>query len=294
MSLRFAFLGEEDLEAALLLSRAESVSLEADQEAGARLRAGGFLPTPRRIECLVKAPFDGARLTHRHRRLVRSLRAWSQARLTIELTTLAAFGVNAFLEQVYRPIWLPAMYGLGMTPYDAHQRRGLEALLPTTTALAIVRDDVGIAGAALFKEGSPLRADDRVQGPVPTGRWFEGLIYFLTPKLRDCRRALMAKLADLAATRGDQWLSLGQDLPWCEAGYEGPLSEKLLTADTIVARGIGRRFHAIRPRPGEGVGLFTWNDAEVRLDWTTYGEPLPRGEDLRVALAPARRGGRAG
>ena len=103
----------------------------------------------------------------------------------------------------------------------------------------------------------------------------------------------MVKLAEVAAERGDRWLCLGQDLPWCEAGYDGPLAEKLWLADTVIARGVGRSFHAVRPRAGEGLGVLTWDEVQGHLGWVDYGEPLPRRDDLLAALAPERREGRA-
>jgi hypothetical protein len=285
VSVRLVMLGSSEAPAALALAAGQSAGLRARAEDVAALEAAGFREGPAAIECLVRAPISAARLSHRHRNAARSLRDWREHGLDLELTTMGAFGFDAFLEQVYFPIFTRVMFTRAITPYGAHEVSGLRALATDDTAVAIVRRGAEIAGAALLRRGTPIGPEDVVRGALPQGAWHEGRIYVLREELRSCQRALVVKLAEAVAARGEAWLSLGQDAVWCDRGYDTVLREKLHLADAVVYRFVPeRRMYSWRPGEGERLVFFEWIRSDGRLGARNLGYDEARFAELRGAL----------
>lgn len=272
MTVGLVALSPAEVRAALALAAGQSVAIRAREGDVGALRAAGFVEAPGAIECFVRAPFPREKLTHRHRNTARSVKEWQERGLDLELTTLGSFGFDAFLGRVYFPIFARAMYTRGITPHAAHEVAGMRALVTDGSALALVRRGAEIVGAAVLRPGRALGPDDIAYGPRPGGAWHEGLLYGLHDALRSCQRALIVKLADACGARGHPWLSLGQDVAWCERGYDAVLREKLRVADAVVCRFEPlRHLFAWRPHPDEQLVFFEWLPGERAVALRNHG-----------------------
>lgn len=267
-----------ETEAAVLLSRVQSVSVRAGSENSLELERAGFVEAPAAIECFVQHPLCLDRYPRRYRKsLRRSLDEWRAAGLRIELADIAGFGLKRFIDDVYYPILARTMYARGIAPHFANELDGILSLLRKETLLAFVITPQGrLVGAAVLRPGDPCLARRGLRGALPTGKWYEGLVYALHGDFSGCRRALMIELGVGFAARGFGWLSLGRDLAWCEEGYDTVLVEKLNLADSVVAVfESGREMYRWRPAEHERFVFLEWSRSRERICPTLFGAPAP-------------------
>ncbi|WP_394843867.1 hypothetical protein LZC95_43295 [Pendulispora brunnea] len=289
MSVQFLVLDGSELEAAILLAQEQSVHVSARREELVRLRRAGFVEAPVAIECFVRTPFLLEQYPRRYRKkLRRSLTEWELANLRIELMTIANFGIERFVEEVYFPIFVRIMYGKGIAPHRAHELDAIMELLRDDAVVATVRNRDGeLCGAALLHPGKHDGARHVLRGELPFGLWEEGLIYGLRDGLAGCRRAFMVKLAEAMGDAGRNWLSLGRDLVYCDDGYDGVFFEKLHIAESIVAiLGDEHAMFSWRPRTGERFIFFEWDSSGARLLPRNYGCESAQFDPIAALLVP--------
>ena len=276
MAVELLHLRGEEIEAAELIAERHAVQLRVAAQEAIRLRRAGFREAPAAIECFVRAPLDLAAYPKVYRKSLRlSLEAWASADLDLQLTTFERYGLERFLDRIYFPILARTMYERGIAPHAAHELAGVLALARPDATLAVVTNRYGrVRGAAIL--GPPIQDAQRwaLIGELPSGSWEEGLVYALEAELALCRRAFMVQLAAAMAARGQRWLSLGRDLPWCERGYGGVLLEKLLLSHSVVV-GARDEHHMYRfPELASDALLFLELDRETgAVRPHVHGEP---------------------
>lgn len=317
-----------ELAAAVQLARTRHVLVRTSDPARARwLRARGFVEAPASLDCVIRLPFDGARLSRNVRKSVtRSLDAWRAAGLRLSVYDLATFGVDRAIDELYYPVFVRHFYSLGISPYGAHRLDQFVRIARPTSYVAVIERQGVIAAGALLAPSSLARAIRVVGGTVASaapaqradacerpgrecgrpGPWhdnapnnaadaestqpvIEGLVYALPPDLLACRRALMVGLAQAFGELGFGWLSLGRDQVWCSAQYAGVIAEKIRLADAVLARFDDQRhFYRWNPR------LFSPGEGVLFAAWSgdglslcNPGAPIARRAELSERLAVA-------
>lgn len=285
MTVRLIALATTEARWAKLLASEQSVMVRAHGADVSALCGAGFVEGPVAVECFVQAPFLRPKLTRRHLNSWRSVKQWQAYGLRLELTSPQAFGVDTFFSRVYYPLFARAMFQRGITPHGAHEVAGMQALLTATSLLALVRREGVIVGAAVLNQGAALGPRDLAFGGPPQQTWYEGLIYVLQENLHNCQRALLIKLADACGERGQTWLSLGQDAPLCEQGYDLVLREKLHIADAVVFRfGSQNQMFSWRAGENERFMFFAGSSAGCAIGVRNYGCTEASYSELLTAL----------
>lgn len=282
-----------ELAAAVQLARTRHVLVRTADPGRARwLRARGFVEAPASLDCVIRLPFDGARLSRNARKSVtRSLDAWRAAGLRLSVYDLATFGVDRAIDELYYPVFVRHFYSLGISPYGAHRLDQFVRIARPSSYVAVIERQGVIAAGALLAPSSLRRARTTRGEPFHASNQpvIEGLVYALPPDLLACRRALMVALAQAFGELGFGWLSLGRDQVWCSAQYAGVIAEKIRLADAVLARfDDQRQFYRWNPRlfsPGEGVLFAAWSGDGLSL--CNPGAPIARRAELSERLAVA-------
>lgn len=274
MPIELLVLAPSEVRAAALLANSHSIQVRARCEDVPDLERAGFVEAPAAVEFFLRAPVELTRYPRLYRKkLRRSLDAWASSDLRLRLAPMAEFGVERFLDQIYFPLFVRTMYERGIAPHHANQLRAMQELVRGDCSLAVVTTRGGtLAGAALVRPGRRDRFRHPLRGPLPDGDWDEGLVYALAPEFAPCRRALMLQLAEVTATLGRRWLSLGRDLAWCEEGYDGVLYEKLHLADSVVAAfGESCELYSWRPSEHDRFLFLAWDRERMMLRPRIFG-----------------------
>lgn len=235
-----------EVQCALLMGRSRSVlaSAAADSPAASALRAAGFAPLASEWHCVRDLAGDPRPRDRKSRRaLSASLDAWRARGLSLELTTVSAFGLPRLEEEFYYPILVRDLYSRGRAPHGAQNLDRFRQLARPHTVLALVRQDGRLRGAGLLHCEDLSRLDLVVAGTARPAleRSLTGDVYCLEEDLAHCRRAFLHALGRAAALGGWSALSYGADLAWVDRGYVPVIVEKLRWSDAVLAAAGGNQ-----------------------------------------------------
>jgi len=296
--MRFHALRASDAEiyAALHLSQVAHVRVEIAPAAPSRQRLiqAGFFQLPSSIDSTVLLPFEPEDRPRTWRKnLARSMAAWEQAELRLSLATVASYGLEKLVSQLYFPIFVPQFYARGMSPYGAHNLDTFRGLAAPDTYVAVVERGDQVVGGALLRRAQEPASALLLKGLRAEGSSIEGLVYVLREEIAECRRALLLHLCEAFTQLGFPALSLGRDTACIDPGYAPVLLEKLRWADSVSVH-VGPEhelafIHEGSAVRGRGMVVLTI-DGEQRVGIRSYGEAARSVEhqlrDLLPGLQP--------
>jgi hypothetical protein len=230
--------------AALRLVR---VDLNEDQVQHAPLLIeSGYRAIPSAIDFLVSLPVAAQSHDWRwQRNLARSQNHWQDHALELVPISLASTSIAEVVETLYYPIFVREFYTRGISPYGAHTLKAFERILQADPhVLYVVKQGVVVGGCILKTQAAARRVP--LFGERARGGTAEGLIYVLQSDLHECKRALLAKIAQWAYAHGFTNLSLGREPAIVDPEYLPVLREKLRWA-TAVEAVFGPSAHYLSP-----------------------------------------------